>query len=702
MQTEKQKIFFSNKNYYLLFNILRKDIKKKFNFSIQDGDNIYKRELFKNMNLVFTKNSTKKIIDINKEVLKKTGYSYLSLIRKNNSQKNAIIKNTIVNNSSSISYDREMDMKKKIPPFVNLRPDSVVNLKEKLDVNKQYSVLTEKREENKNINTNNLEMFKDKKVINEKPTEYLLKQKMKERKIYESNQSYEKSIEAFKNNMEKNNLQHIKAFSEKENKKNNINENIFLSKQDNKSFVNQIDGEISSLENRNLDNANFIRNNSNIDRTKILRDNFIKDTQDNSYSNQFQPLVNEKKEIVKSSFSKSEKTHLLEISSLNRNWVNYPNLKENEKEHRFDFVIDFAPSINSNVKIPIYRNNPFTLKSLTEQNISIDNIKPDTIIESSDIIKNDKYKSNEPAGEIVNYIYKKTYGSQNASITERFRNISEIELLQVSLPFEYKFNRIESEHNNISTLFSYPFILLQIDEFNGIYNSTDNLVNKCFCRLIPAKEIDQESYASNLHKKTEARIKFLIMKPDTNSHKLVFSQSSLASLNRLSLRLTSPTGENIGSSLSDSYNVPKDNFNVISIELSENKKKLIITTDKYFYPSLFIRNDILLFKELEIRRDIIKCSKILNFLNRSSGHLLLNRGGENEEGYCQKLEILTEGSFDDTEGKWKPSDWVESFQNLNLESIITGKVINMSKQVSFLFRIKTIENNISKIESEIV
>ena len=92
MHSEKQTIFFSNKNYYMVFNILRKDIKKKFNYTINDDDNIFKRELFKIMNIIFTEKSEKlSLIDINKSVLKKTAAKYLKIIKNSKKKKKKII-----------------------------------------------------------------------------------------------------------------------------------------------------------------------------------------------------------------------------------------------------------------------------------------------------------------------------------------------------------------------------------------------------------------------------------------------------------------------------------------------------------------------------------------------------------------------------------------------------------------------------------
>lgn len=689
MHSEKQTIFFSNKNYYMVFNILRKDIKKKFNYTINDDDNIFKRELFKIMNIIFTEKSEKlSLIDINKSVLKKTAAKYLKIIKNSKKKKNDV--------PSSLSYHREIDINKKEISYINTRPESASNIENKGNIETDFKTLSKNREIKGFKNKKDFEkLLNSKEIMIQENTEKLYTTKIKERSnnVKDMN-NYNQSLEIFNKNMEeqKNKINgEVKSIKQSSNISaiKETDNNILISK-----HPNNMDGDLSQIDKRNIDKSDFMKNNKDVDRAIIFRKNLEVDTIENE-----KKVFMETPVIKEVEFIKKEKTHLLEISSLNRNWINIPNLKQHEKENRFRFQVDFAPSLNSDVKIPIYENNPFTLKNL---DTPLQNISENTVVNSSDIIKNKDYDSNKDLGNIVNYIYKKMYGSQNAYIMERFRNISEINLISVTMPFEYKYNRKESLGANTSTLYSYPYILLHIEEFDGVYQSTNNVVNNCFCKLIPGKEIETESFSYDLNEKHNSRIKFIIMKPDTVNHKLIFSQAPIASLNKLSIRLLSPTGESIGSSMSDNLNIPKDNFNIKSVDISDDYKKFIITTEKYFYPSLFIKDDILLIQELELSKDTDNCNYFEKFINRKSGHFMVEKCELNEGGYCNKIVILTEGKFNDLEGKWNPLDWVKNFRKLDIGSIITGKIINMSKQINLLFSIKTIENDTQQIISKIV
>lgn len=689
MQSEKQKNFFSNKNYYMIFNILVKDIESKFQYTINDNDNIFKRELFRIMNLIFTEKSNKlPLIEMNKEVLKKTASKYLKIIKNNMKKKGP-------SPQSSLSYKREIDINNKKINYINTRPKSISNIENSRNIEKEYKQLSKKREEKKPIKKDFNKLFQNNKPEKLENINNLHNNITRERKNNDKDmQKYNNSLNTFDTEMKNQNNSKLPLI----NKNNNLD---IVNNKNNSDII--IDGNLSQIDGRNMETSKFRKNIHNYDRGAILKYEMKKKNEEKQILNMETPIQERVENVINNlEFSKKETVHLLEISSLNRNWLNIPYLKEQEKENRFDFQVDFSPSLDSDIKIPIYENNPFTIKK-SGNLISIENIVPDININSSEIVENPNYDKNQKKGNIIKYIYKKMYGSQNAFIMRRFRNVSEIQLINVTIPFEYKFNRKESDGTNIATIYSYPYILLDIEEFDGVYQSTNNIVNKCFCKLIPGGDIETESFSVNVHNKTSSRIKFLIMRPDTANHKLMFSQSPIASLNKLSIRLLSPTGENIGSSLSDNLNIPKDNFNVKSIELSEDKKNFIITTDKYFYPSLFIKDDIILVQELVLNKYIMEdCNTFQKFINRKTGHFLVEKGENNEGGYCNKLIILSDGKFDENNGIWKISECVENFSKIEPEHIITGKIINMSKQINLLFSIKTIENDTKKIVSKIV
>lgn len=340
MHSEKQTIFFSNKNYYMVFNILRKDIKKKFNYTINDDDNIFKRELFKIMNIIFTEKSDKlSLIDINKSVLKKTAAKYLKIIKNSKKKKNNVL--------SSLSYKREMDINKKDISYINTRPESASNIENKGNIETDFKTLSKNREIKGFKNKKDFDkLLNSKEIMIQENTEKLYTTKIKERSNTNKDMNnYNQSLEIFNKNMEeqKNKINgEVKSIKKSYNISaiKDSNNNVLISK-----HPNNMDGDLSQIDKRNIDKSDFMKNNKDVDRAIIFRKNLEVDTIENE-----KKVFMETPVIKEVEFIKKEKTHLLEISSLNRNWINIPNLNQHEKENRFSFQVNFAPSLNSDVK----------------------------------------------------------------------------------------------------------------------------------------------------------------------------------------------------------------------------------------------------------------------------------------------------------------------------------------------------------------
>ena len=81
-------IFFETSNFYLLYNIIKKDLNKKFNYQIDEKS---KNDLFNIMNQIYTKNNHLDLKSLNMLTLK-TAAPILKKIFEN--------KNNLPNNSS--------------------------------------------------------------------------------------------------------------------------------------------------------------------------------------------------------------------------------------------------------------------------------------------------------------------------------------------------------------------------------------------------------------------------------------------------------------------------------------------------------------------------------------------------------------------------------------------------------------------------
>lgn len=145
--------FFDGTNFEILFYVISQDLKRRFNYEINETEG--KQELFNIMNQIYIKYSNKDIINLNKITL-----NYIAPILKNkyldNQQSVSNIKNTNVDNNIYNSLSRDMKTVKKMPNFIDMRPERINNTDNNTDekydeISQRY---TEKKPESINFTMN--------------------------------------------------------------------------------------------------------------------------------------------------------------------------------------------------------------------------------------------------------------------------------------------------------------------------------------------------------------------------------------------------------------------------------------------------------------------------------------------------------------------------------------------------------------------
>ena len=110
MQANKSQ-FFETSNFYLLHNIINNDLNKKFSYQL-DGSS--RNKLFEIMNNIYNRNNNLNLKDLNILTIR-TAAPLFKQICENNSG----IQNLETNNS----LNRDMLIQKKMPDFVDMRPE---------------------------------------------------------------------------------------------------------------------------------------------------------------------------------------------------------------------------------------------------------------------------------------------------------------------------------------------------------------------------------------------------------------------------------------------------------------------------------------------------------------------------------------------------------------------------------------------------
>ena len=296
-----------------------------------------------------------------------------------------------------------------------------------------------------------------------------------------------------------------------------------------------------------------------------------------------------------------------------------------------------------------------------------------------------------------------------ASIDTLYRNVVSIEVLKVifphdrlSIPFD---NRIYLD------LQSYPFLIMDIDEIDGVYRGSNNTLNEAFALLLFDKAFDSDvlthdQIANTLTTTDDIKKRFarqftrgyMSFCPFLFEKKKYFI-TPIASLNRLSIRFLRPDGQYIS--------VDKDHLNISGIayvnvsdfELTGTNgfprvttgKYVRITTSTYFSNRTFRIGDVIKIRNYSINASSNNEGQFQEFINRDRGHVIINldqefTGGSENEGFLNNIYISPPGEINYNTGSLDTSTYYEvtpsSVNNY-------GNLINSSMQVHVTFKIVT-------------
>lgn len=234
----------------------------------------------------------------------------------------------------------------------------------------------------------------------------------------------------------------------------------------------------------------------------------------------------------------------------------------------------------------------------------------------------------------------------DADSMSRYRDIHAISISKIVIPEEvFSTNSILNQVKkvfNYEFSFSYPYLLLFIDEFSDIYDGTNQHIRKAFATLIYHR-----------HYKAPNGRGYVILKPIQKEKKLFFP-SPLTTLSRLSLKITKPNG--------DLFNDSADNYRLFKIEYEVfNPQYVKVVTDTFFDKNEFYIGDVINIQGFRLaltdeNGEIVSESQderdFTTFINRASGHEIRDIGQPNDNGFHRSFFIEAPGEFNKIQGKF--------------------------------------------------
>lgn len=284
------------------------------------------------------------------------------------------------------------------------------------------------------------------------------------------------------------------------------------------------------------------------------------------------------------------------------------------------------------------------------------------------------------------YNYTINFMSKDNEPLFRYRNIESIRVGKVVIPDEIQ----ENDSFNYQFSLSFPYLILRIEEFNDVYDGTNNNIRRAFCKLVFNK-----SYRGPTGRA------YIVLKPAQKEEKY-FYPAPLSALQKMTISLLKPNGDLLNSS-QDSFKIKK-----IEKDLSD-QTRLKITLDGYFDRNEFFLGDYVYINKYIVEKLVPQqidsdIQALHDFINRTSGHEIKALGTANVSGYYNIFYIQTIGSFNKTTGTFdKNLDAINCLDLYNLNntsSDTNGIILNQSLQHTISMKVNTIVDDAKILDTQ--
>jgi hypothetical protein len=272
------------------------------------------------------------------------------------------------------------------------------------------------------------------------------------------------------------------------------------------------------------------------------------------------------------------------------------------------------------------------------------------------------------------YRYTVNFQNKDNDIMNKYRNITSISVSKIVIPEEViPSNSVINQQKtafNYEFSFSYPYVLLSIDEFPNVYDGTNQHVRNAFATMIYHR-----------HYKAPNGRGYIILKPIQNEVK-EFYPNLLGTLPKITINITKPNGELFNQS-SDEYKIYKVDYEAF------NPHYLKIVTNIYFDKNEFYIGDVCTFSgyQAALSPETQPLRELNMFINRSEGHEIKQIGQANDNGFFKTFYIEAPGVFDKVLGRFNVNqDCISALNAFNatidycVHQATNGSIMNNSLQ----------------------
>lgn len=304
-----------------------------------------------------------------------------------------------------------------------------------------------------------------------------------------------------------------------------------------------------------------------------------------------------------------------------------------------------------------------------------------------------------------------------AGIASLMKNILSVELINAMLPIDN--TPVLFDNRIFLSTQRNPYLLLHIDELDGVFRSTHNASDKVFSQMIFDKEYSSSVLSSDYISSD------VVPDPDTRYssqfnrgylryipaffEKKTNYNNPMASLNRMTIRITDLYGNLIntesdvleistitGEDVANKELVGTIGFPGYDVATATYTTQYIkITTTKYFSNRLFRIGDC-----IQLSGIITDNGNMTDFINRDSGHIIINLTAETNsatgnKGYINVIYISPPGNLNSSNQTLDYNTYIDpdvtytSFTSISTGTSIKGYLINKFLQTNLMMKIIT-------------
>ena len=273
-------------------------------------------------------------------------------------------------------------------------------------------------------------------------------------------------------------------------------------------------------------------------------------------------------------------------------------------------------------------------------------------------------------------------------LESRLRNIDAIQVGKVIIPDEIvQLNDPVKNSFNYDFTMAFPYLILRIEEFNDVYDGTNDTIKRAFCKLIYDKSYKGQNGRG-----------YVIMKPEQKERKF-FYPAPLGSIGRISISILRPSGALLNNSV--------DSYKAISITYDNAKPNYIKITTRYFDTNEFFVGDTIIIKgynmtKLSLLQNDTDIQNFNLFINNGEGHEIIEQGTANPSGFINSFYVMAPGTFDSGNGQYVVSSSQTSCLTNYNTALVTPLnntcIMNLSMQNSISMNVECIVDDARTID----